>query len=66
VSKQLGNTPAICRKCYIHPSVLGAYQDRKLFDRWMAENKGVEPLPGLSPEETALLKFLDRRSVPRS
>ena len=58
VSKQLGNTPAICRKCYIHPSVLGAYQDRKLFDRWLADNTDVSPLQGLSPEETALLKFL--------
>ncbi|BAR63438.1 DNA topoisomerase IB [Bradyrhizobium diazoefficiens] len=25
VSKQLGNTPAICRKCYVHPEVLDAY-----------------------------------------
>jgi DNA topoisomerase-1 len=65
VSKQLGNTPAICRKCYIHPSVLAAFQDRKLFDRWIEENADVTPLPGLSPEETALLKFLDRRLVPR-
>jgi DNA topoisomerase I len=59
VSKQLGNTPAICRKCYIHPSVLAAYQDRKLFDRWLAEKADATPLPGLSPEETALLGFLD-------
>jgi DNA topoisomerase-1 len=22
VSKQLGNTPAVCRKCYIHPAVV--------------------------------------------
>ena len=66
VSKQLGNTPAICRKCYIHPSVLAAYQDRKLFDRWTKENEKVTPLPGLSSEETALLGFLDRRSVPRT
>src|SRR5205085_1123763 len=25
VSKMLGNTPAICRKCYIHPVVLETY-----------------------------------------
>ncbi len=64
VSRQLGNTPAICRKCYIHPAVLAAYQDQRLFDRWMTEKADVTPLPGLSPEETALLGFLDRRSVP--
>lgn len=25
VAKQLGNTPAICRKCYVHPAILEAY-----------------------------------------
>jgi DNA topoisomerase-1 len=25
VAKQLGNTPCVCRKCYIHPAVLDAY-----------------------------------------
>src|SRR5205085_2688493 len=27
VSKILGNTPAICRKCYVHPAVLETYLD---------------------------------------
>ena len=61
VSQQLGNTPAICRKCYIHPAVLAAYQDRALFDRWIAANEKVEVLSGLSHEETALLTFLENR-----
>jgi DNA topoisomerase-1 len=30
VSARLGNTPAICRKCYIHPEVLVAYADGRL------------------------------------
>jgi DNA topoisomerase-1 len=25
VTKQLGNTPAICRKSYVHPEILNAY-----------------------------------------
>ena len=25
VSKLLGNTPAICRKCYVHPAVFESY-----------------------------------------
>jgi DNA topoisomerase IB len=25
VAEQLGNTPAICRKCYIHPAVIDTY-----------------------------------------
>lgn len=30
VSEKLGNTPAICRKCYIHPAVLTSYSDGTL------------------------------------
>ena len=30
VSKVLGNTPAICRKCYVHPAVVQAYLSGKL------------------------------------
>jgi DNA topoisomerase-1 len=30
VAEQLGNTPAVCRKCYIHPRVLEGYLDGTL------------------------------------
>lgn len=30
VSKKLGNTPAICRKCYIHPAVLTSHEEGRL------------------------------------
>ncbi|HYD56202.1 MAG TPA: DNA topoisomerase IB [Burkholderiales bacterium] len=30
VSKQLGNTTAVCRKCYIHPAVLESYESGRL------------------------------------
>lgn len=30
VSNFLGNTPAVCRKCYIHPAVFEAYLESKL------------------------------------
>jgi DNA topoisomerase-1 len=30
VARRLGNTPTICRKCYIHPEVLTAYTDGRL------------------------------------
>src|SRR5205823_5929531 len=32
VAKVLGNTPAVCRKCYIHPGVLEAYLDGNLIE----------------------------------
>jgi DNA topoisomerase I len=30
VAARLGNTPTICRKCYIHPEVLLAYAEGRL------------------------------------
>ncbi len=30
VSSKLGNTPAVCRKCYVHPTVVQAYLDGRL------------------------------------
>lgn len=30
VAHQLGNTPAVCRKCYVHPAVWEAYRTGKL------------------------------------
>lgn len=30
VASRLGNTPAICRKCYVHPGVLDAYRAGRL------------------------------------
>ncbi|WP_313512520.1 DNA topoisomerase IB [Pseudomonas sp.] len=54
VACQLGNTPAICRKCYIHPAVIDAFGDGKL-----AELKKPRPRKGLRAEEVALMKFLE-------
>jgi len=30
VADRLGNTPAVCRKCYIHPAVIGAFENNHL------------------------------------
>ena len=30
VAARLGNTPTICRKCYVHPEVLSAYLEGAL------------------------------------
>jgi DNA topoisomerase-1 len=42
VSARLGNTPTICRKCYIHPEVLVAYADGRL-----AKLNGAAPAAAL-------------------
>jgi DNA topoisomerase-1 len=63
VAKRLGNTRAVCRKCYVHPAVIDAYLDgtlaRTLSQR--VEKELSEKLPDLPPEEAAVLAFLDQR-----
>jgi DNA topoisomerase-1 len=63
VAKRLGNTPAICRKCYVHPAVPEAYLDGTLIEtlRQRAEKELREQLPGLRAEEAAVLVFLQQR-----
>jgi DNA topoisomerase-1 len=63
VSAKLGNTPTICRKCYVHPEVLNAYLDGSLLEtlKLQVEADLREALAGLKPEEGAVLAFLQRR-----
>jgi DNA topoisomerase I len=63
VAEWLGNTPSICRKCYIHPEVIDAYMEGSLLEvlKQRAEQALVESLSGLSPEEVAVLAFLQQR-----
>ena len=63
VAKILGNTPAICRKCYVHPAVLDTYLDQKSIDglKAMAEDTLEKEDVDLRSSETAILKFLKSR-----
>lgn len=63
VSKVLGNTPAICRKCYVHPAVLETYLDGNLIAGLKARTTEVleEILADLRREELAVLRFLRER-----
>lgn len=62
VSSQLGNTPAVCRKGYIHPRVLGAHADDALRASWCAACASGRARVGLTREESALLRFLASQS----
>lgn len=56
VAGELGNTPAVCRKCYIHPAILDSYLRGELDGvRW---SKGRARRRWLKPEEVDLLVFL--------
>ncbi len=60
VSKMLGNTPAICRKCYIHPAIFDGYLDGRLLDalKQRTDEKLADPGHGLKAEEAAVVAFL--------
>jgi DNA topoisomerase I len=63
VAKKLGNTPAVCRKCYIHPHVLDSYLDGSLVEtlKQRAERVISRSLRGLTAEEAAVLGLLQQR-----
>jgi DNA topoisomerase-1 len=63
VAQRLGNTSAICRKCYIHPAIFEAYMDRSLLKLLKArtEKELRTSLADLSAEEAAVLALLQQR-----
>ena len=63
VSERLGNTPSVCRKCYIHPEVLLSYLDGSMLAtlRQRAEAEINEGLAHLRPEEAAVVALLQQR-----
>ncbi|HWN24568.1 MAG TPA: hypothetical protein VNN16_05620 [Candidatus Sulfotelmatobacter sp.] len=60
VAELLGNTPAVCRKCYIHPMIVEAYLNRTRIAGLNGDGKALKP-PSLRAAERALLKFLHAR-----
>jgi DNA topoisomerase-1 len=62
VAKRLGNTPAVCRKCYIHPAIIDTYLEGTMLET-LRQRAAMEMkhLHGLSAEEAAVLVLLERR-----
>jgi DNA topoisomerase-1 len=62
VSSILGNTPAVCRKCYIHPEILECYATGVTIP---ASRPGHRiNRTGLRPEEKAVMKLLRQKLAP--
>ncbi|MCD6074417.1 MAG: topoisomerase, partial [Rhodospirillales bacterium] len=63
VASRLGNTPTICRKCYIHPEILTSYFDGQLVldIKEQIEEELRSRLSTLKPEEAAVLALLESR-----
>ena len=63
-AQDLGNTPAICRKCYVHPAITDAYMNGSLlnFLKQYAEQEKKLSKDGLRPEESVVLAFLEEEA----
>ena len=59
VAKVLGNTPAICRQCYIHPAILETYLNGDSID-------GLKQETAKELAQSAVLKFLQGSSSEKS
>ena len=68
VAKVLGNTPAVCRKCYVHPDVINAYLEGETLDSvtQRISSKLNGSLSRLRPAEAAVLSLLQRRLKQRA
>ena len=58
VAKRLGNTPAICRKCYVHPAIVDTYLEQGR----LAPARALRAREGLTSEELFVLALLQQRS----
>jgi DNA topoisomerase-1 len=63
VAARLGNTPSVCRKCYVHPAVLDIYFSGAMIKTVKKHvGEGIADSPhALHQEEVALLHLLQKR-----
>jgi DNA topoisomerase-1 len=62
VAEQLGNTPTVCRACYVHPEVVERYLDGTMVDALSRRARGVgRGAHALRREEAAVLGLLQAR-----
>jgi len=61
VALRLGNTPSVCRKCYVHPDVLDCYMSGAIIKTMKQQVETESDDQSLRQEEVALLKLLQRR-----
>ena len=64
VAERLGNTPTVCRKCYIHPAVLDLYYSGAMLQAIETEvaQQVDQQLKDLREEEFALLRLLSPKA----
>ena len=62
VAEHLGNTPSVCRACYIHPAVLDSYCAGMTIEDARPRRRTAGIQPEYSPEEIALNRLLAERA----
>jgi DNA topoisomerase I len=62
VAARLGNTPSVCRKCYVHPAVLESYMSGRMKIPRKRKNQYSDMAAALEQEEVALLRLLRERT----
>jgi DNA topoisomerase-1 len=67
VARKLGNTPTVCRTCYVHPDVIDEFLEGTLADtlRGQIEDRLLELPQGLDSDEAAVVALLQRRLAKR-
>lgn len=62
VAHRLGNTPSVCRKCYVHPAIIDAYMDGSTIHsvKDLIEQEMTQATRDLQPEEAAVLGLLQQ------
>jgi DNA topoisomerase-1 len=65
VAARLGNTPAVCRKSYVHPAVVTAFTDGNL-RAWAERRRAAGSAHALRKEESVVLAVLERESPRRA
>ncbi|MCV0395228.1 MAG: DNA topoisomerase IB [Rhizobiaceae bacterium] len=61
VAAALGNTRAVCRRCYIHPAVFDQWEEGSLRARLSEARRGLRKVPdGLDEAEMLAMRWLDR------
>lgn len=58
VADRLGNTPTICRKCYIHPAVFTHHLAGNILRFRVKPGATANDNPSLAPEELAVLRLI--------
>ena len=64
VAERLGNTPSVCRKCYVHPQVIESYMNGAMMKAFESEviKEVSKPPHTLRQEELDLLHLLEEKA----